>query len=143
MRDLVAELAGMAGDLNQMMQAMLAEQQIRLTAARHSLQMASPVMRLQREQQTIDTAGQRLQRAMQHGLDMRRMSAETLASRLLALSPLAVLQRGYAIVYAMPDKLMPVMDYPSAWHPAGWMRPLKKPTLKTRSKPWHSNLLKN
>jgi len=106
MRDLVAELAGMAGDLNQMMQAMLAEQQIRLTAARHSLQMASPVMRLQREQQTIDTAGQRLQRAMQHGLDMRRMSAETLASRHLALSPLAVLQRGYAIVTRQTDGII-------------------------------------
>lgn len=106
MRDLVAELAGMAGDLNQMMQAMLAEQQVRLTSARHSLQMASPVMRLQREQQTIDTAGQRLQRAMQHGLDMRRMSTETLASRLLALSPLAVLQRGYAIVTRQTDGII-------------------------------------
>ncbi len=59
---------------------------------------ASPAWRLRNERQRLDELQLRLTRAMTGHLQLSHAHQQTLAARLKALSPLAVFQRGYALV---------------------------------------------
>ncbi len=61
---------------------------------------ASPAWRVSNNQQQLDLQQARLGRAAAAFLQLRRVRQETLTAHLAALNPLAVLQRGYAIVRA-------------------------------------------
>jgi exodeoxyribonuclease VII large subunit len=56
------------------------------------------VRRLQSERQRVDELGRRGNAAQVHCLELATARLRGLENRLLALSPLAVLQRGYAVV---------------------------------------------
>src|SRR5204863_1909887 len=58
----------------------------------------APAMRLAVRRQRIDEARRTLDRAMARAVPLRRQRAVSAQRRLAALSPLAVLGRGYAIV---------------------------------------------
>ena len=57
-----------------------------------------PFDRIREAEQKLDSAGQRLQRAVTATLELARTELEGTADRLDALSPLNILRRGYAIV---------------------------------------------
>jgi exodeoxyribonuclease VII large subunit len=62
------------------------------------LRLTSPGRRLQTERQRLDEMIRRWNGAQAHRLEMAREKFKGLENRLLALSPLAVLKRGYAVI---------------------------------------------
>jgi exodeoxyribonuclease VII large subunit len=62
------------------------------------LRLSSPVRRLQTERQRLDELARRGNAAQAHRLELAAEKQRGLESRLLALNPLAVLGRGYAVV---------------------------------------------
>jgi exodeoxyribonuclease VII large subunit len=74
------------------------ERRRRLEIARRMLDRRAPAMRLAVRRQRIDEARRTLDRAIARAVPLRRQRAVSAQRRLAALSPLAVLGRGYAIV---------------------------------------------
>ena len=66
----------------------------------------SPLWRIQNALQRVDELQERLFHNTQRGLALRAMKTTSLQQRLLALSPLAVLQRGYALVELQDGSLL-------------------------------------
>jgi exodeoxyribonuclease VII large subunit len=64
----------------------------------NSLRLASPGRRLQTERQRLDEMSRRWNAAQMHRLEIAEEKFKGLENRLLALNPLAVLKRGYAVV---------------------------------------------
>jgi exodeoxyribonuclease VII large subunit len=62
------------------------------------LQLASPGRRLQTERQRLDEMNRRWYSAQVHRLDIAAEKFKGMENRLAALSPLAVLRRGYAVI---------------------------------------------
>jgi exodeoxyribonuclease VII large subunit len=79
-------------------------QQHRLATLRAQLEQYSPAMRLSQYQLMTTSLHTRLKRAMQHHYDDRRKHLAATVRALEAVSPLATLGRGYAIVKRLPDK---------------------------------------
>jgi exodeoxyribonuclease VII large subunit len=65
---------------------------------RRVLQRLSPQARIEARRQQVDDLGQRAGRCLEHALALHRSQLTGLQARLTALSPVAVLERGYAIV---------------------------------------------
>jgi exodeoxyribonuclease VII large subunit len=65
---------------------------------RRALQRLSPQARIDARRQQVDDLGQRAGRSLEHALALHRSQLAGLQARLAALSPVAVLERGYAIV---------------------------------------------
>jgi exodeoxyribonuclease VII large subunit len=89
------------------MQARQLEQALRrrLSLARQAtdqqqraLQRVSPQARIEARRQQVDDLSQRAGRSLEHALALHRSQLAGLQARLAALSPVAVLERGYAIV---------------------------------------------
>lgn len=85
------------------LQAALRERQRSLDRLNDRLQFTSPGRRVQSERQRLDEWARRLLTAQQHYLAIARSHLRGQESRLAALNPLAVLQRGYAIVTRQTD----------------------------------------
>jgi len=62
------------------------------------LKRASPLWRIQNDRQRLDDLADRSLRALGHSLQLRRAHTLGLHNRLAALNPLAVLERGFAVV---------------------------------------------
>jgi len=62
------------------------------------LRLFSPTRRLQTEQQRLDELSRRVNAAQAHRLELAAARLKGLENRLTALSPLAVLARGYAVI---------------------------------------------
>lgn len=80
------------------MERRLAHVRQSLQGHRRSLQRLSPYTRLATHRQQVDDLTQRASRALAYNLNLRRSALEGVEARLAALSPLATLDRGYAIV---------------------------------------------
>ena len=65
---------------------------------RRTLQRLSPQARIEAQRQQVDDLSQRAGRSLGHALALYHSQLAGLQARLAALSPLAVLERGYAIV---------------------------------------------
>jgi exodeoxyribonuclease VII large subunit len=96
--------------LMQMEQYLLSETQTSFRQRREMLawleerlRFVSPLKRLQSESQRLDDIGRRLNAAQLHGLSLASTKLASLESRLLTLNPVAVLQRGYAVVTRKTD----------------------------------------
>ena len=63
-----------------------------------ALHRLSPQARVDTHRQQVDDLTRQAGRALRHSLALRRSGLAGLAARLAALSPLATLERGYAIV---------------------------------------------
>lgn len=70
---------------------------------RRALQRLSPQAQIEARRQQVDDLGQQVGRGLGHALALRRSQVAGLQARLAALSPLAVLERGYAIVRQQDD----------------------------------------
>ena len=75
-----------------------ADRRRRLVAARRLVERRAPPARVAALRQRLDEGRRRIDRAMTHAVPQRRQRAVAARRRLDALSPLAVLGRGYAIV---------------------------------------------
>lgn len=78
--------------------ARVTEAQRALLQRSRALELLSPEGRLQRLQQQLTAYGERMERAAEHHLQRKTVELQGAMERLEALSPLAVLQRGYGAV---------------------------------------------
>lgn len=67
-------------------------------ALQNRLDRLNPRAGIRNEQQRVDGLAERLRLAASHGMELRHSRLVGLASRLEALNPLAILERGYAVV---------------------------------------------
>jgi exodeoxyribonuclease VII large subunit len=70
------------------------------------LRRLSPALRLSQARQRLDDLTERAGRAIRHQIAVRRERLAGLAGRLEGVSPLATLERGYAIVRRAADGLI-------------------------------------
>ena len=101
---LLAELDGYRYEMNSSVIEVISELKNRLVAFRHMLK--SPMDRLQEKVQLLDELMVRLTNNMQHIMELSRRQASGLFERLQALSPLAVLSRGYSLSLLLPQGLV-------------------------------------
>jgi len=67
-------------------------------ALQNRLDRLNPRAGIRNEQQRVDSLAERLRLSALHGMELRHSRLVGLASRLEALNPLAILERGYAVV---------------------------------------------
>lgn len=101
------DLAAYVRDANQRLIAstlnQLTVQQADLSALAAQLRYASPERRLRSERQRVDDFSRRALSALVHRVQLQASHVDGMARRLEALSPLAVLARGYAVVTRKAD----------------------------------------
>jgi exodeoxyribonuclease VII large subunit len=96
--DLDQELLAARARLESLVQGLLFDSHSHFEELHARLGRLSPLWRIQNDRQRLDEVSQRAVRALQHGLALRRSASLGLSQRLASLNPLAVLQRGYALV---------------------------------------------
>jgi exodeoxyribonuclease VII large subunit len=103
MTDLLAYLQGMKTRLATATLSLLTAHQSGLAALTTSLRFASPLRRIQTDRQRLDDYARRGLSALKHRLALDESRLKGFERRLEALSPLAVLGRGYAVVTRQAD----------------------------------------
>jgi exodeoxyribonuclease VII large subunit len=93
-----AELAEYRRRLGSAAQKRLREERQALLRHRQALERRSPLRQINRQRQRIDEHSQNMARSLAHRLALLRERMAGLQAHLAALSPLATLERGYAIV---------------------------------------------
>ena len=96
--DLLAELQVQYGHLAANFLGILQSCRSSLGESTYRLGRASPMRRIQDDRQELDGTLERMARAFQHEMQLRRMRQQSLQQRLSSLNPLSVLQRGFAVV---------------------------------------------
>jgi exodeoxyribonuclease VII large subunit len=96
--DLHLGLSNLSGRLELAFQSGLETRQVYFIEFQQRLRRASPLWRIQNDRQRLDELADRSLRALGHSLQLRRAHSLGLHNRLAALSPLAVLERGFAVV---------------------------------------------
>jgi exodeoxyribonuclease VII large subunit len=96
--DLRQQIEACERQLAGVMERQLGQQRRALDQQQRALQRLSPQARVDTRRQQSDDLIQRASRALAYGLALRRSRSAGLEARLAALSPLATLERGYAIV---------------------------------------------
>lgn len=81
----------------------LAEQKASLDSLVSQLRYVSPDRRIQSERQRVDELARRAHAALSHRIQLQSMHVRGMERRLAALNPLAVLNRGYAVVTRKDD----------------------------------------
>jgi exodeoxyribonuclease VII large subunit len=97
-RTLLAGLAGIENRLRQLAAQWLARANERFTAVAQRLTRAHPGARLQQQTQRLDELDLRMRRALEQALTRAGQRLQLAQRGLDAISPLATLERGYAIV---------------------------------------------
>jgi exodeoxyribonuclease VII large subunit len=98
---LLADLSSYKYELYNSVSGAVHDLKNQLTALRHGLK--SPLDRLLEKQQLLDELKESLTQQLRHYLALAGERASSLAQRLQALSPLAVLARGYSLTMLMPS----------------------------------------
>jgi exodeoxyribonuclease VII large subunit len=101
--DLLAYLQGMKTRLAAATLSLLTAHQSELATLSASLRFASPLRRIQIDRQRLDDYARRGLSALKHRLALDESRLKGFERRLEALSPLAVLGRGYAVVTRQVD----------------------------------------
>lgn len=106
LRDMAQRLDELEMRLQRAQQNLLQQSQARLQHFHQRLLRHSPVHRLTRLQEKNGNLSQRLNTAMQHQLTTRKRQLQQMAHALDAVSPLATLSRGYAIITNEKDQII-------------------------------------
>ncbi|HJS17353.1 MAG TPA: exodeoxyribonuclease VII large subunit [Anaerolineales bacterium] len=101
--DLLAQLESYRTRLSTATLSLLAEKQSLLTSLTAALRYASPGRRIQSEHQRLDELSRRAHSSLLHRVQLQAAHIQGMHRRLEALSPLAVLARGYAVVTRKED----------------------------------------
>jgi exodeoxyribonuclease VII large subunit len=104
--DLRGELRFTLDALDSLLSSRLEAARQRLAETRTSLDRLSPWRQVQNDRQRLDELYERIRRALTAGERLRRARLEGLQQRLEALNPLAVLQRGFAVVHDSDGRLV-------------------------------------
>lgn len=96
--DLAAAISGIRQTLTQQIDDCLLASTREVSGLSRALQLLSPRNRLNSGRQSLDLLGSRLESALNRRLDRLRRNLDVLQAQLTAVSPLATLGRGYAIV---------------------------------------------
>ncbi len=80
------------------MENLIDQKRILLEGLKGGLRLSSPLRRVQTERQRVDDISRRGNAAQAHRLELAEAKRMGLENRLVALSPVAVLKRGYAVV---------------------------------------------
>ena len=96
--DLQASVTAMTSRLTDLTLGLLAEQRASLAAVNSQMRYLSPTRLIQSERQRVDELARRAATAMTYCVQLQRNQLTGMHKRLTALSPLAVLNRGYAVV---------------------------------------------
>ncbi|NLF49833.1 MAG: exodeoxyribonuclease VII large subunit [Leptolinea sp.] len=95
--DLLREVDAAMHDLEYHLESKHADLRAQLTQSKLRLQRESPVRRVQRERQQVDSLSTRMEYGMAQALNLINARFQNAASRLLVLNPRAILQRGYSL----------------------------------------------
>jgi len=104
--DLKATVATLAFRLASSTLYLVAEQKNLLSSLAAQLRYLSPARRLQSERQRVDELARRAYSSLAHRLQLQSTHVKGMQRRLEALSPLAVLSRGYAVVTRKEDGMI-------------------------------------
>jgi exodeoxyribonuclease VII large subunit len=96
--DLSARLSTLRSQLSNSMLSLITEQQTLLSSLTAALRYASPERRIQSERQRVDELSRRVFSSLLHRIQIQSTHVMGMKRRLEALSPLAVLGRGFAVV---------------------------------------------
>lgn len=106
----VPHLADIRSLLDQLRQRLTSALQFQAQRARHQFEriaqhrcFARPLDRIHERESMVDDLEDRLKRAMSHRVETARGEIGTIAASLTALSPLAVLERGYSLTKRLSD----------------------------------------
>lgn len=102
--ELLELLAGLRQRLSSLAAKRLADARGRLDLLRPDLALRRVADRVQQRVQHMDDLAARLVRAFEHTLTAKTGLFQELAAALNTLSPLSTLQRGYSIVYRLPQR---------------------------------------
>jgi exodeoxyribonuclease VII large subunit len=102
-QDLAAIISNLQSQITNHTLNLLAQQETILSSLRTQLRYASPERHIQSERQRVDELARRGLSTVIHSLQLQRKHIEGTRSRLAALSPLAVIARGYAVVTRKDD----------------------------------------
>ncbi|HXF86215.1 MAG TPA: exodeoxyribonuclease VII large subunit [Anaerolineales bacterium] len=102
-QDLTATLSNLHSLLLTRTFDLIAAKQTRLASLTAQLRYLSPAHRIQSERQRVDELTRRISFSLLHRIQLQSAHVGGLARRLGALSPLAVLSRGYAVVTRKED----------------------------------------
>ena len=94
-----------ASRLYELMQRLLSEQQSVISNLDNRIKRQDPVIRIRNEKDIIEGLKNRLNSTSVHVLQLKKANLGQLSGKLNALSPLATLERGYALVQVKDDKL--------------------------------------
>ena len=96
--DLRVDFLQLVNQLNSSYASLISNYRGRLTDTQSRLSRSSPLWLVQNDRQRLDEISERAARAVDHTFQLKRAHRQGLHDRLLALNPMAVLQRGFAIV---------------------------------------------
>ncbi|HLF74996.1 MAG TPA: exodeoxyribonuclease VII large subunit [Anaerolineales bacterium] len=101
--DLAASISNLQSRLVSSTLSLIAERKSFLSSLTARLRYASPERRIQSERQRVDELARRAYSSLLHGVQLQSTHVKGMQKRLAALSPLAVLGRGYAVVTRKDD----------------------------------------
>jgi exodeoxyribonuclease VII large subunit len=101
--DLSARVASLQSQIANHTLSLIADQQSRLASLTAGLRYASPERRIQSERQRVDELSRRVYSSLLHRVQLQSTHIKGMQRRLEALSPLAVLRRGFAVVTRIED----------------------------------------
>jgi exodeoxyribonuclease VII large subunit len=102
-RDYLDRIQGVAEALERYLRRALRDEQRKLDALEHRLNRAHPGVMLRAKQQRVDELEGRMRRALKQSMAAVAARVKLVERGLTSLSPLATLDRGYAIVTRRPD----------------------------------------
>ena len=101
-----SDLLYMLGRLMGAFQSVLENKKTHLRETSHRLQVSSPAWRIQNDLQRLDHLSERLLRAVRQAQQIRHLTWKDARNRLNSNNPLAILQRGYAVVRDSEGKIL-------------------------------------
>jgi exodeoxyribonuclease VII large subunit len=101
--DLHADLRAWSARLDRSLSGVLEGLRWQLEGQGRRLQMASPLARIRSDRQRLDEYSRRMASGLAHRLQLQRATLEGARTRLAALNPLAIMERGFAVVTRQPD----------------------------------------
>ncbi|MDR3576503.1 MAG: exodeoxyribonuclease VII large subunit [Anaerolineaceae bacterium] len=96
--DLKVDFLQLLNQLNDSFISLISTDRAQLSEAQGRLRRSSPLWLVQNDRQRLDELSERAARALRHSLQLKQTQRQGLHDRLQALNPMAVLQRGFAIV---------------------------------------------
>jgi exodeoxyribonuclease VII large subunit len=102
-RDYQDRMLGVAEALERYLRRAVRDEQRKLDTLEHRLNRAHPGVTLRAKQQRVDELEGRIRRALMRAMTEVATRVKLVERGLLSLSPLATLERGYAIVTRRPD----------------------------------------